>query len=59
VQSPTIDWKKIGVIHYVEGLMKIYTFYTDSHSGLFRDYFLPSVPEGMEVIVVRVDRRGD
>jgi hypothetical protein len=30
--------------------MKIYTFYTDSHSDLFNNHFLPSVPDGMEVV---------
>ena len=33
--------------------MKLYTFYTDSHSTLLNNYFLPSVPEedGFEIIV--------
>lgn len=33
--------------------MKIYTFYTDSHSNLLNDYFLPSLPpeDNFEVIV--------
>ena len=30
--------------------MKIYTFYTESHSDLFDNYFLPSVPKNLEVV---------
>ena len=34
--------------------MKIYTFYTDSHSDLFDNYFLPSVPKNLEVVAKKL-----
>jgi len=32
-------------------MTKMYTFYTDSHEVLYRDFFLPSVPESFEMVV--------
>lgn len=41
--------------------MKLYCVYTPSHEGLLRDWFLPSLPGGLELVALplQIEGRGD
>lgn len=36
--------------------MKIYTFYTDSHEKIFKNYFLKTLPDELDIISVKKDQ---
>lgn len=39
--------------------MKLYCCYTESHSRLFNDYFLPSIPPDLELVAHKLDMQGE